>query len=58
MMARVLQLSLVAALVIGGVLLVGAALRFVGPTFALLAFFFLAIVIVPSCIEILRDHAE
>ena len=54
-MGRLWPFSLIAALVSGGVLLVGAALWFVGPTFALIAFFFLAVVIVPSCVEILKS---
>ena len=58
MNARLRAFSLIAALVIGGVALIGSALWFVGPTLALIAFFVAAVVIVPSCIEILREHTE
>jgi hypothetical protein len=34
-----------------------ATLRLAGLTLALIAFLFLAVVIVPSCIEILKEHA-
>jgi hypothetical protein len=40
------------------VALIVAALWFFGPTFALFAFLFVAVVIVPSCIEILKDNTE
>jgi hypothetical protein len=48
------QFTLIAALLIAGLALIAAALWFVGPTLALIAFFVLAVVIVPSCVEILE----
>jgi hypothetical protein len=56
--AQLRGFSLIAVLVIVGVLLVGAALWFFGPTLALVAFFFLAVVIVPSCVQILKELAD
>jgi hypothetical protein len=58
MITRVRQLVLIAVLLVAGVALVGAALWFVGPTFALFAFLFVAVVIVPSCIQILKELAD
>ena len=55
MNSRLRALSLIAALVIAGLMFIGAALWFVGPTLGLIAFLVLAVVIVPSCIEILRE---
>jgi hypothetical protein len=49
--------SLIVALVIGGVALIGAALWLVGPTLALIALLFLGAVIVPSCIEIAKEKS-
>jgi len=48
------QVALIAALVLGGVALIGLALWLVGPTLALLALLLFGAVVVPSCIEILR----
>jgi len=58
MNARLRAFSLIAALVIGGVALIVAALWFFGPTLALIAFLVLAVVIAPSCIQILKELAD
>ncbi len=58
MNAELRAFSLIAVLVIGGVALTVAALWFFGPTLALIAFLVLAVVIVPSCIQILKELAD
>jgi multisubunit Na+/H+ antiporter MnhB subunit len=55
MTARLLRFSLVAALAILGIALTVAALWFFGPTLALIAFLVLAVVIVPSCVQIIKE---
>jgi hypothetical protein len=57
MNARLWQFTLVAVLVIVGIALTVAALWFFGPTLALIAFLVLAVVIVPSCVQILKELA-
>jgi len=56
--ARLRAFSLIAALILAGLVFIGAALWFAGPTLALIAFLALAVVIVPSCVQILKELAD